>query len=111
MTLEQMRAYIDRFEKLAFEMRAPNPFTPRFVQLCVEARQLLNERQQYVQGDDSKDAARYRKLKTCVVALRYNGDIIAELRAGERSDLDGSFLDDAVDRMPSCISPSPMKGV
>lgn len=30
--------FISAVERLAFEMPAPNPYTPRFVQMCVEAR-------------------------------------------------------------------------
>lgn len=35
-----LKALADAMEKLAFEMPAPNEFTPRFVQLAVAARSL-----------------------------------------------------------------------
>lgn len=48
---EDSKAFIDAVEKLAFDMPAPNPYTPQFVMLCVEARRLLNqEREQQHRG-------------------------------------------------------------
>ena len=38
-----MKVFVEAVEKLAFEMRPPNAYTPRFVQLCVEARRWLAE--------------------------------------------------------------------
>lgn len=33
--------FVQAVERLAFEMPAPNEYTPRFVQLCVTAQQLI----------------------------------------------------------------------
>ena len=35
--------FIDAVRRLAFEMPPPNTYTPRFVQLCIEARAALAE--------------------------------------------------------------------
>lgn len=37
----ELKAFIDAVERLAFDMKPPNPYTPQFVQLCVEARTRL----------------------------------------------------------------------
>jgi hypothetical protein len=37
--MKTIAGFIDAVEKLAFEMPVPNPYTPRFIQMCVEARQ------------------------------------------------------------------------
>ena len=38
-----LRSFVDRVERIAFDMEPPNPYTPQFVQICCEARALLSE--------------------------------------------------------------------
>src|SRR5687767_7578499 len=40
---EQFEQFINAVEQLAFAMRAPNNYTPQFVQLCTQARAQYHE--------------------------------------------------------------------
>ena len=42
---ELLRKLTNRVERLAFDMPAPNEYTPQFVQLCQEARAFLSHPQ------------------------------------------------------------------
>lgn len=62
MTNQQLVAFISAVEKLAFEMPAPNPYTPRLVQMCQEATRLAAQRE-YVQREEVNRL--YRYLEEC----------------------------------------------
>lgn len=38
--MSPLKVFADRIEKLAFEMQAPNPYTPRFVEIANAMRTL-----------------------------------------------------------------------
>jgi hypothetical protein len=40
---DTLRGFIEAVEKLAFEMPAPNPYTPRLLQMCITARFMIVE--------------------------------------------------------------------
>jgi hypothetical protein len=65
----ELLAFAEAVERLAFEMPAPNAFTPRFVQMCIEAR-----RRRSSPAGEEIDTAIHNIISDCV-CVTATGDI------------------------------------